>query len=56
MTSVLAFVVLCLLLVLTVMRRGTCKSRAWSGFASAYTFLSYLIVFCIGLELVALTQ
>jgi hypothetical protein len=56
MTSVLAFVVLCLLLALTLKRRGTCESRAWRGFASAYAFLSYLIVFCIGLELVALAQ
>lgn len=56
MTSVLAFLVLCLLLALTLMRRGRCESRAWSGFASAYTFLSYVIVFCIGLELVALAQ
>jgi len=56
MTTLLAFAVLCLLLAFTLMRRSRCESRAWNGFASAYAFLSYVIVFCIGLELVALAQ
>ena len=56
MTSALAFAVLCLLLAFTLVRRGRCESRSWNGFASAYTFLSYLIIFCLGAELVALAQ
>ena len=56
MTSVLVFLVLCLLLAFTYKRRATCEAQAWSGFASAYTFLSYVIVACMGLELVALAQ
>jgi hypothetical protein len=56
MTSVLAFLVLCLLLAFTSRRRASCEAQARSGFASAYAFLSYIIVACIGLELAALTQ
>ena len=56
MTSVLIFLVLCLLLAFTHQRRTTCKAEARSEFASAYAFLSYLIVACMGLELVALAQ
>jgi hypothetical protein len=56
MTSVLAFLVLGLLLAFTYSRRARCEAQAWPGFASAYTFLSYVIVACMGLELVALAQ
>lgn len=56
MTSLLAFLVLGLLLVFTYRRRATCEAQAWRGFASAYAFLSYIIVACMGLELVALAQ
>ena len=56
MTSLLAFLVLCLLLAFTHKRRATCKAEARSEFASAYAFLSCLIVACMGLELVALAQ
>jgi hypothetical protein len=56
MTSLLAFLVLCLLLVFTYKRRAVCKAQAWRGFASAYAFLSYIIVACMGLELIALAQ
>ena len=56
MTSLLVFLVLGLLLAFTYKRRATCKAQAWNGFASAYGFLSYLIVACMGLELVALAQ
>ena len=56
MTSVLAFLVLCLLLAFTYKRRASCEAQARNGFASAYTFLSYIIVACIGLELMALAQ
>lgn len=56
MTSLLAFFVLCLLLVFTYRRRATCEAQAWRGFASAYAFLSYIIMACMGLELVALAQ
>lgn len=56
MTSLLAFLVLALLLAFTYKRRATCKAQAWNGFASAYAFLSYIIVACMGLELVALAQ
>lgn len=54
MTSLLIFLVLCLLLAFTYRRRATCEALAWRGFASAYAFLSYVIVACMGLELVAL--
>jgi len=56
MTSLLAFLVLCLLLAFTYKRRATCEAQAWSGFASAYVFLSFVILACMGLELIALTQ
>lgn len=56
MTSVLIFVVLCLLLAFTLKRRSSCEAQARRGFASAYAFLSYIIVACMGLELVALAQ
>ena len=56
MTSLLAFLVLCLLLAFTYKRRISCQAQARSEFASAYTFLSYIIVACMGLELVALAQ
>lgn len=56
MTSLLVFLVLGLLLAFTYKRRASCKAQAWSGFASAYTFLSYVIMACMGLELVALAQ
>jgi hypothetical protein len=56
MTTFLVFLVLGLLLAFTLRRRASCKARAWSGFASAYGFLSYVIVACMGLELAALAQ
>lgn len=56
MTSLLIFLVLCLLLAFTYKRRLSCDAQAWRGFASAYTFLGYVIVACMGLELVALAQ
>lgn len=56
MTSLLAFLVLGLLLAFTYKRRASCKAQAWSGFASAYAFLGYIIMACMGLELVALAQ
>ena len=56
MTSLLAFLVLGLLLAFTDKRRAMHKAQAWSGFASAYAFLSYIILACMGLELVALAQ
>ena len=56
MTSLLAFLVLGLLLAFTYKRRISCQAQARSEFASAYTFLSYIIVACMGLELVALAQ
>ena len=56
MTSLLAFLVLGLLLAFTYKRRAMYKAQAWSGFASAYAFLSYIIMACMGLELVALAQ
>jgi hypothetical protein len=56
MTSLLIFLVLCLLLAFTHRRRALCETRAWQGFASAYAFLSYIIMACMGLELFALAQ
>lgn len=56
MTSVLVFLVLGLLLAFTSRRRASCEAHAWSGFASAYAFLSYIIVVCMGLELMVLAQ
>jgi hypothetical protein len=56
MTSVLAFLVLSLLLAFTHKRRTSCAAQARNEFASAYAFLSYIIVACMGLELVALAQ
>ena len=56
MTFLLAFLVLCLLLVFTCKRRISCQAQARTEFASAYAFLSYIIVACMGLELVALAQ
>ena len=56
MTSLLVFLVLGLLLAFTYKRRASCKAQARSEFASAYTFLSYIIVACMGLELMALAQ
>jgi hypothetical protein len=56
MTFVLTFLVLCLLLAFTHKRRASCQAKARREFASAYTCLSYIIVACIGLELVVLAQ
>ena len=56
MTSLLVFLVLGLLLAFTLGRRTSCEAQAWHGFASAYTFLSCIIVACMGLELVVLAQ
>jgi hypothetical protein len=56
MTYLLAFLVLALLLAFTYKRSTMYKAQAWNGFASAYAFLSYIILACMGLELVALAQ
>ena len=56
MTSLLAFLVLCLLLAFTYKRHATCEAQAWRGFAGAYAFLSLIILACMGLELIALAQ
>lgn len=56
MTFALTFLVLCLLLAFTHGRRTSCQAQSRREFASAYAFLSYLIVACMGLELVALAQ
>lgn len=56
MSYILVFLVLALLLVFTCKRRASCEAQAWRGFASAYAFLGYVIVACMGLELVALAQ